>query len=107
MVSHILITVVCMQLLHVAKFMCSGSGSPHNIMHLSSNYWGEHEQAPHRCIERNPCLSVCMHISYCKYTLLQMTEPERLHASCESQSFSEHGGVKVLLKQLWKQWRRN
>jgi len=30
---------------------------------------------------------------YRKYTLLQVTEPERLHASRESQSFSEHGGV--------------
>ena len=40
------------------------------------------------------CLSVCMHTLYRKYILLQITEPERLHASCESQSFnSEHGGV--------------
>jgi len=34
-----------------------------------------------------------MHTLYRIYTLLQIAEPERLHVSCESRRFSEHGGV--------------
>ena len=59
--------------------------------------WGEPEQAQHRHVECELCLSVCMYVcmrmSYREYTLLQITEPERLHVSRESQGFNEHGGV--------------
>ena len=38
--------------------------------------WGKPERAPHRRVERDPCLSVCMRMSYREYTLLQITDPE-------------------------------
>ena len=38
--------------------------------------WGKPERAPHRRVERDPCLYVCMHMSYHEFTLLQITDPE-------------------------------
>jgi len=38
--------------------------------------WHKPEQAPHRRVECDPCLFVCMRMSYRKYTLLQITDPE-------------------------------
>ena len=40
-----------------------------------SHYWGESEWTPHRRVVHEPCLYVCM--SYCKYTLLQLTRSLR------------------------------
>lgn len=36
--------------------------------------WGEPEWVPHRCVVCEPCLRVCMHVCYHKYTLLQLTK---------------------------------
>jgi len=45
-------------------------------------------QAPHRHVDHDRCLFVCLQL---EYTLLQITKPLRLHASGESQNLSEHG----------------
>ena len=47
--------------------------SPENTIRIN---WGVPEQAPHRCVEHDPCLSVCMCTSYRKYTLVQIADPD-------------------------------
>ena len=52
------------------------SGSPHNVLHFSSNNWGEPERAPHRRVERSQS------IYYYYYICMVRPSPARRYRDC-------------------------